>query len=301
MKITVPDAGSEMLLSQHKRNRILVAGFENWMIARNFAASTRSIYARTARAFIHHIGSASVRDKAAIRSFLVEVSKDATRSGQSHVRCELRSFYKFLALAGVVSAGLRVSIPALKVPQRLPRVLTEEEVERLLGSAERPLDRALLELAYATGLRLAELLNLRIEDLDFHSGSVLVRQGKGNKDRKGYFGSRASEALVSYLKNRSEGPIFLGTLGRGLSRRGLYYIVRRAAERAGLEGVHPHTLRHCFATHLLNRGADIRHVQDLLGHKNLSATQIYTHMSIVDLRREHSRFHPRNAGSNEKS
>jgi len=297
---TIPDVGSELLISQHKKNRILVAGFENWMIARNFAAGTRRIYVRTARAFVDHIGSASVRDKAAIRSFLVEVSKDATRGGQSNVRCRLRSFYKFLALAGIVSAGLRVSIPTLKVPGRLPRVLTEEEVERLLGSAERPLDKALLEFAYATGLRLAEILNLRIEDLDFHSGSLLVRQGKGNKDRKGYFGSKASEALVSYLKNRSEGPVFLGKLGRGLSRIGVYYIVRRAAERAGLEGVHPHTFRHCFATHLLNRGADIRYVQELLGHKNLSETQIYTHMSIVDLRREHSRSHPRNRGSNEK-
>jgi site-specific recombinase XerD len=298
MKITVPDTDSELLLSQHKKNRILVAGFENWMIARNFAASTRRIYARTARAFVDHIGSASIRDKAAIRSFLVEVSNHSTRQGHASVRCQLRSFYKFLALAGVVSAGLRVSIPALTVPSRHPRVLTEEEMERLLGFAERPLDKALLEFAYATGLRSAELLNLKIEDLDFHAGTFLVRQGKGNEDRIGFFGSRAREALKLYLDDRSGGPVFLGKLGlRGISKVGIYQIVRRVAVSAGLEGVHPHTFRHSFATHLLNRGADIRHVQQLLGHKNLSATQIYTHMSIVDLRREHSRFHPRNADS----
>jgi site-specific recombinase XerD len=302
--LLIPDSSNSppLMLSQHDRNRVLVAGYENWMIARNFAASTRRQYARTARRFIQHIGSASIQDKGSIRSFLVEASNDASRVTQSKVRHHLRSFYKFLTLAGIVGTGLRVSIPVLTVPEHFPRVLTEEEVERLLALTETPLDKALLEFAYATGLRSAELLNLRIEDLNLEAGSFLVRQGKNNEDRIGFFGSRAQGALFSYLRGRSKGPVFLGIYGRGgLSRVGLFRIVRRAAERAGLSGVHPHTLRHCFATHLLNRGTDIHYVQQLLGHKNLSATQIYTHMTIVDLRREHSRFHPRKEGSDEKA
>ena len=294
-------AVSELASSHHDRNQLLVAGFENWMVMRHFASSTCRLYVGTAHAFVHHIGSASVQDKTAIRSFLVEASTGGSRGQHSAIRCRLRSFYKFLVLAGVVSTAWRVSIPVLKIAERLPRVLTEEEVERLLGSARRPLDKALLEFAYATGLRASELSTLRIEDLDFQAGSVLVRQGKGKKDRIGFFGSRARDALTLYLKNRNQGPVFLGKLGRNLTRSGIYQMVRRAAACAGIDGVHPHTLRHCFASHLLNRGADIRYVQELLGHKNLSATQLYTHVAMTDLRREHARLHSRKGESDEKA
>jgi site-specific recombinase XerD len=182
-------------------------------------------------------------------------------------------------------------------PRRLPRFLTEKEAELLIASAaSSPRDRALVELFYACGLRRAEAAHLRIEEIDLDRGMLRVVAGKGNKDRIVPVGSYAIAALRNYLGERRRGAVFLGPSGRPLSSDAIARIVKRAARRAGLEDVHAHTLRHTFATILLNRGADLRCIQELLGHESVATTQFYTHLAIADLVRVHTRCHPHAEG-----
>jgi site-specific recombinase XerD len=200
----------------------------------------------------------------------------------------LRTFFDFLG--GLIQRNPARGVSAGKAPKRLPRVLTVEEVARLIVAARSHRDRAIIELFYATGCRVSELRSLRVEDLDLAAQSVLVRRGKGDKDRLVLYGRKAAEALETHLGSRRSGPIFK------LCRTALWGIVRLAARRADLDGVHPHTLRHCFATHLLEHGADLRCIQELLGHASLVTTQKYTHLQISSLLRTHERCHPRKKG-----
>jgi integrase/recombinase XerD len=194
----------------------------------------------------------------------------------------------------------------LDLPQKgqyLPRFLNQTEIEMLLAapdvSTESGLrDRALLELMYASGLRVSEAVGLQISDIDLEAG-VLTTTGKGNKTRRVPVGSSAVEWVKSYLvlRRRKENievqNLFVTTSGSPLHRRVIYSLVREYAERIGLEGVSPHTLRHSFATHLVQNRADIRSVQQMLGHADISTTQIYTHMTDAHLRASYERFHPR--------
>jgi integrase/recombinase XerD len=217
-----------------------------------------------------------------------------------------RSYYRFLVGEGVVVRDPTERLASPKQWRRLPAVLTVAEVERLLAAphADEPLawrDRALLEFAYATGARVSELVGLGVSDVLFDEGLARLF-GKGSKERLVPVGRRALGAVALYLretrprteKGRGEGRLFLNARGRPLSRVGAWGIIRRCAAAAGLtKRVTPHTLRHTFATHLLEGGADLRAVQEMLGHADLSTTQLYTKVDREYLRSVHRTFHPR--------
>lgn len=218
----------------------------------------------------------------------------------------LRTYFKFLTGEGLVVRDPTEQLDAPKGWRRLPTVLTVPEVERLVGApdADTPLgvrDRALLELCYATGARVSELVALRLSDLVFEEGLARL-YGKGSKERLVPVGRRALGAAALYAREirptldrgRSRGVLFVNARGGPLSRVGAWGIIKAAARRAGLtKRVTPHTLRHSFATHLLEGGADLRAVQEMLGHADLATTQLYTHIDREYLRTVHRSFHPR--------
>jgi len=212
----------------------------------------------------------------------------------------VRSFYRFLMRRGVVRRNPAREVRAPRVPRKLVTFLPTDEalavVEARPGAADaRARDLAVLEMLYATGLRVSELAGLDLDDVDHDARSVRVL-GKGNKERIVPYGAPAARALRAYLggRSRATGPMFLNRRGGRLTVRSIHTIVRRAARAAGVSRrVSPHTLRHTFATHLLDRGADLRAIQELLGHSRLSTTQRYTHVSTAQLVKTYEAAHPR--------
>ncbi|MEE9199541.1 MAG: tyrosine recombinase XerC [Dehalococcoidia bacterium] len=244
----------------------------------------------------------------------VPLSKGAIRQGhemRSVARkiSVLRSFYRYLVREKVVDSNpvSRISLP--KLDRKLPSFLSRQEASKLVEAPDRevPLalrDRALLELLYAAGLRVSEVVGLDVDDVDLHAREMRVL-GKGSKERLALMGRPALEALERYLSHgrgklidgRRTTALFLNRYGGRLSVRSVQNLVRRYALRAGIvQQVHPHTLRHSFATHLLDGGADLRVVQELLGHESLSTTQIYTHMTIAETKKSYLKAHPRARG-----
>ncbi|MHC0037178.1 tyrosine recombinase XerC [Pseudoneobacillus sp. C159] len=219
----------------------------------------------------------------------------------------LRSFFKFLFREGFIQDNpfSLVSIP--KIEKRLPEFFYEEELEVLFNTCETVTaigqrDKALLELLYATGIRVSECCQLNLNDLDFSISTILVH-GKGSKDRYVPFGQKASEALKQYIEDGrgkligNQPPhnrVFVNYRGGALTVRGVRTVLDSIFKRSALHGkIHPHMLRHSFATHLLNNGADMRSVQELLGHAQLSSTQVYTHVSNEYLKKTYLKHHPR--------
>jgi integrase/recombinase XerD len=219
----------------------------------------------------------------------------------------IRSFYRERLLAGLASTDPTRTLPSPRLESGLPRTLTIDEVSRLLDSPKATpgglRDRALLETLYGAGLRASEALALRLQDIDLDVGFVRTI-GKGDKERVVPLGRKAIEALRAYNERGRpflggagtlKAPeLFLNNRGRRLSRQGLHQIIKRYARQAGLpDDVSAHTLRHSFATHLLEGGADLRAVQEMLGHADLSTTQIYTHVSTAHLQKIYRNAHPR--------
>jgi tyrosine recombinase XerC len=215
----------------------------------------------------------------------------------------LRSFFKFLTREGHLKSNPILILSSPKQEKHLPSFMTEEEVCRLIESAfvknesdDRALrDRAILETFYSTGIRISELVNLNIQDIDFISGVVKV-MGKGRKERIAPIGDTAMKAIREYLEKRKKEneAVFLNKQGKKITARGVRDVVKKYIRRLGMrQGLSAHTFRHSFATHLLNRGADLRTVQELLGHANLSTTQIYTHLTTERLKDIYDKAHPR--------
>jgi len=213
----------------------------------------------------------------------------------------LRSFFKFLCREGYLTHNPVSVLRSPKLDRKLPSVLEVEEVERLLeshdGSANGLRDHAILETIYSVGLRVSEVVGLNLDDIDFISGIVKV-YGKGKKERLCPIGEKALQAIRRYLDHRPNvrdgKALFLNRRGRRLTARSVRRVLDKALQRASLNRhVSPHALRHSFATHLLDRGADLRSVQELLGHQSLSTTQIYTHVSAERLKRVYDKAHPR--------
>ncbi len=212
----------------------------------------------------------------------------------------VRSFYRHLAREETIAADPSTNLPSAQLRRRLPSVLSVEEVAGLIGqpdtSTERGLrDRAMLELVYAAGLRVSELLSLSRGDVNLDLGLVRC-VGKGSKERIVPAGRPALEAVRTYLGARRDAApaLFLGNKGRSLTRVAFWRIVRRYARQAGIRTpVSPHTFRHSFATHMLDGGADLRAIQELLGHASIVTTQIYTHVSTDRLREVYRAYHPR--------
>ncbi len=218
----------------------------------------------------------------------------------------LRRFYQHALREGWTQVDPSDRIDAPKLGRSLPKALTEDEIESLINAPDNsaPLglrDRAMLELLYATGLRVSELIELRMLQVNLRQG-VVRTMGKGNKERLVPMGETAAYWLEKYLqdarpdllKERESEHLFLTQRGASMSRQAFWYVIKRHAQRAGIhKALSPHTLRHSFATHLLNHGADLRVVQMLLGHSDLSTTQIYTHVARERLKSLHAQHHPR--------
>jgi integrase/recombinase XerD len=246
-------------------------------------------------------------DERGIEDFLFTMrDDDAAPTTIARTVSALRAFYRYLVSEGRISGDPTTNIDAPKFLRRLPQVLSPEEVLSILEAPDlsRPLgirDRAILELLYATGARVSELLGLRVGDLNLRESMIRVL-GKGSKERVVPVGEEAKEFVSQYLKtvrphlgaaSRSD-RLFLSARGISLSRSALWNLVKRYAARAGVDKrVTPHTFRHSFATHLLEGGADLVVVQELLGHADISTTQIYTHVDREYLREIHRTCHPR--------
>ena len=218
-----------------------------------------------------------------------------------------KSLYNFLVDEGIVTRDPTENISSPRIGRSLPDTLSADEVDSLLVSASKQetsdgmRDQAMFEILYASGLRVTELVSLNIADLDLEQGTVLCF-GKGSKERlipvhsgavavlRRYIG----EARPAFIKNNSECALFLNRRGQRLSRQGFWLILKAQAKRAGIaKKITPHTLRHSFATHLLQGGAPLRHVQELLGHSSITTTQVYTHLTSEHVRTEYDKSHPR--------
>jgi len=283
-------------------------------LARNTLEAYRRDLARYA-AFLgdRGIGNATLADESMVSGFVGSLSASEYEEGKRYrassvarALAAVRTFHAFLLREGEASADPSEGVVRPKVPRTLPRPLTISEVESILavpGDADLPglRDRAFLEVLYGAGLRISELVGLDVDDVDLDEGSVRV-MGKGSKERIVPLGRFAARAVKAYLtrarpslaRERSGGALFLNQRGGRLTRQGATKILKACARRAGLrKRVTPHMLRHSFATHLLEGGADIRVVQELLGHASLATTQIYTLVTGQRMREEYFAAHPR--------
>lgn len=244
-----------------------------------------------------------------VRLYLTKLlEKKLARKSVARKISSLRSLYKFLLREGVVHKDPFSLVYIPKVEKRLPDFFYEEELAALFQSCEDdvPLgqrNKVILELLYATGIRVSECCQLKLEDIDLEM-SVLLIHGKGRKDRYVPFGSFAQDALERYMNDGREKImthhkkehefLLINARGGPLTTRGVQMILNKILEKSSLSGkIHPHKLRHSFATHLLNNGADMRSVQELLGHSSLSSTQIYTHVTKDYLKKTYQAYHPR--------
>ncbi|SFR31525.1 integrase/recombinase XerD [Microbacterium azadirachtae] len=295
-------------------DRALDAYLRHVTIERGLAEHTLAAYRRDLGGYLAWLGEQGIDDTEAITPDVVaafaaeraSAEPPPAASSLARLQSSVRGWHRFLAREGVAVADPSARLRPPKQPRRLPKALTIDQVERLLAapSAEEPIgirDRALLELLYATGARVSEAISLDVDDLAH--GDVLRLRGKGSKERIVPVGSFARAAVDAYLtrvrpalasSGRASAKLFLGARGAPLSRQSAWLIIRAAAERAQITAeISPHTLRHSFATHLLQGGADVRVVQELLGHASVATTQIYTHVSVDTLRDVYVTAHPR--------
>lgn len=295
-------------------DRALNAYLRHVTIERGLSEHTIGAYRRDLVAYTDWLGERGVQDAGAVTpalvtEFIAERSAaipPPAATSLARLQSSMRNWHRFLAREGITADDPTGRLRPPKTPRRLPKALTIEQVERLLAapSADEPIgirDRALLELLYATGARVSEAVSLDVDDLAY--GDVLRLRGKGDKERIVPVGSYARAAVDAYLtrvrpelaaKGRATARLFLGARGAPLSRQSAWLIIRAAAEGAQITAeVSPHTLRHSFATHLLQGGADVRVVQELLGHASVATTQIYTHVSVDALRDIYATSHPR--------
>ena len=275
---------------------------------KNFSPHTLKSYRADLDAFLDFFKKRGQNDlryftSAHIRTFLAALQTQHNPARNTVLRkiASLRSFASFLLTQGQLSQNPFKLLPAPKRAKILPKFLTVPETEQLLNTAAHtrmaPRDRALFELLYSSGLRRSEITGLKIQDVDFFNGIVKVF-GKGAKERLVPVTDNALAALKDYLACRPspqpQDPLFLNKNGRALTGDGLAYIFKNTAIAANLvRRVTPHSLRHSFATHLLNNGCDLRSLQEMLGHKSLAATQVYTHVSIEKLKSVYQNAHPK--------
>ena len=236
----------------------------------------------------------------------VRFEHGVSRRSAARMLSALRQFYRYLVREGQIKVDPTTHIEPPQLGRPLPVSLSEDDVEKLLAAPDETLvlgcrDRTMLELLYATGLRVSELISLRFEQISLRQGAVRI-VGKGNKERLVPVGEQALSWLEQYistareviLAGRQSDFLFITHRGSAMSRQAFWYLIKRYAGVAGItKSLSPHTLRHAFATHLLNHGADLRVVQLLLGHSDLSTTQIYTHIAQERLKELHQQFHPR--------
>lgn len=298
-----------------KDNDALLELFVHYLaIERRYSDETVKAYLQDLRKFegyLKQTGEGDFKSVALIDvrlylSFLDE--EQMSRNSISRMLSSLRGFYSFLLRENKVTENPVASISYKNRTLRLPKYLYQDELDKIFDSArgDEPLDYrnvALLEVLYATGIRVSECRNIQMSDIDMALGVILIF-GKGNKERYVPFGHFALEAIEMYLEksrlplmtkyNKQHDYLFVNRLGEPITSGGIEYVLKQVMKKSGQTGTfHPHMLRHTFATDMLNEGADLRTVQELLGHASLSSTQIYTHVTKDALQRNYQAFHPR--------
>ncbi len=292
-------------------NQLLNQFIDYLSVERGLSANTLEAYKRDLTKFFGFldrksttsIEGAGPRDIIAYLIYLRK-SKLAIRSISRNL-VAIRMFYKFLVSEDVINDDPTLNLDSPKTGLSLPEVLSQDEIERLLSlpnSKEQGIkDKAILELLYATGMRVSELINLPIDNIDLHEG-YLKCIGKGSKERIIPVGRKAQKTVkkyidrvrIKYVPRGNSNMLFITRLGRRYTRQGIWKIIKKYSGLIGSnKEITVHTLRHCFATHLLSHGADLRSVQEMLGHVDISTTQIYTHIDKARLREVHQKFHPR--------
>lgn len=289
-----------------------IATFVHYIrVERGLARNTVEAYRRDLEKFARYCQARQLAlariDRKHILDFLSQLYKQQLDSRSvARQLASLRNFYRFLLQEGVIPRDPTLHVESPRTWKRLPGYLSLEEVERLLDcpNTRTPAglrDKAMLELLYATGLRVSELINVQVNDIQFELG-FLRCLGKGGKERVIPIGKLALAALERYLsagrpklvRQRTVSQLFLNRRGRGLTRQGFWKLLRAYGRQAGIRSrLTPHRLRHSFATHLLERGADLRSVQMLLGHADISTTQVYTHVAQERLKQIYRAHHPR--------
>ncbi len=284
-------------------------------VERGASVNTVEAYRRDLRAYADHLESTGVTGWAAVdrdhlAGFVASLrSRGLAASTVERKVAAIRSFHRFLVREGVAERHPAASLASPKVPLRLPHVISVAEADRLFSQSfgEGPTARrdvAILEVLYGCGLRVSELTSLDLADLDLEDSLMRV-VGKGGKERVVPTGAAAERALRAYLSQgrpalraraalrQDPGAVFLNRRGGRLTRQSVHALVRRWGSRVGLEELHPHVLRHSYATHMLQGGADLRALQELLGHSDISTTQVYTHVDLRHMREEYLSTHPR--------
>ena len=292
----------------------LIDEFINYLsVERGLAKNTLYAYRKDLQKFINYIKPKGITSmKRITRDHIVNFSmrlKDKGLSTNTISRnlAAIKSFYRFLVLERYIDDNITSVLDSPKLWKRLPEVLRLDEVERILKKPNLKnwlgiRDKAALELMYATGMRVSEIVNLKIEDLHLDAGFIKCR-GKGEKERIIPVGKEATKAINRYLekvrpellkKGKISGNLFITRLGGKMTRQTFWKMIKKYLKETRIKKrVSPHTLRHSFATHLLERGADLRVVQEMLGHANISTTQIYTHINKERLKFIHTKYHPR--------
>ena len=281
-------------------------------VERGASLNTLEAYSRDIGRFLEFAGASGVPSPLAVNPEHVTAYLGALRgqglspASVNRKLAAIRGFYRYLLREARVEENPLARVETARTWMRLPGALSRDEMESLLAqpaeaSPSGIRDRAILELLYATGIRVSELATLTLNRLNRQMG-FLVAVGKGRKERivpvgqsaLGWLGRYIEQARPVFLKKKTSNTLFLNRSGEGFTRQGLWKLIKKYAKMAGLERkVHPHTFRHSFATHLLEGGADLRSVQVMVGHADISTTQIYTHVSRERLKEVHKRFHPR--------
>lgn len=289
-------------------NPLLEEFLKHLRAERGLAVNTVLSYGADLRNFLGHLSRAGLDplkiSHSDITDYLWHRRRDLKPASLFRLGQSIRQFYRFLVREERLSEDPSALLGSPKVPQRLPRYLTVQEITRLLvhpgdGRAASARFRLMLELMYAAGLRVSELVSLETGQVDLDMGFLRAR-GKGGKERLVPLNQRAVASLKEYLAGRAAGKkshgryLFPGARGRHLTRVAFWYQLKKWARAAGVvKPLHPHMLRHSFATHLLHGGADLRSVQEMLGHADISTTQIYTHVEKEELKQRHKKYHPR--------
>lgn len=292
----------------------LIGDFINYLsVERGLASNTLESYGRDLRQYYEylrgkgHLLSLQDASRASIISYLLQMEKQGKSPATIARRlAALKAFYQYLVRESLVERDPTANLESPKLDRRLPKVLTIGEVETLLRQPDAAntggcRDKAMLEVLYATGIRVSELVALNAGDVNLEMQYVKCL-GKGSKERLVQIGTPACQAVVEYLarsrpklvKDHGERSLFVNHHGRRMTRQGFWKIVKKYAAQAGIrKSITPHTLRHSFATHMLQGGADVRSVQEMLGHADISTTQVYTHINRKKIREEYQTSHPR--------
>ncbi|MFC2061343.1 site-specific tyrosine recombinase XerD [Elusimicrobiota bacterium] len=280
---------------------VILDNFINYLyVEKGHSQNTLEAYKRDLSGFLEYLKQKGLQPakvlKKHIMDYLIMRRRSLSANSIARLIAAVKSFYNFLILDDMIKESPADDIETPKVTLKLPTVLTADEMEKLIESADNIRDRTMLELLYATGMRVSELINLKLEDIDLEEGWVRIF-GKGDKERSVPVGKNILDIIKEYLKERKLIPssfLFSKSSDKPITRERVWRIIKIYAVKAGIKkDVTPHTLRHTFATHLLENGADLRIIQELLGHANIDTTQIYTHVNRRNLKEMHKKFHPR--------